>query len=122
MATQSTKQKATKPKKSTTKKPKNEVLKVASKPTSPPKEKFDKEAFVFQTPIEQIEDALKRLELQEDDPNAEPLTKDQIYWWIVWLNSLPDAKKRGMSYVPTCAIENAVLGLYDKSKAKGKKK
>lgn len=82
---------------------------------APIKPKFDKEAFVFDTPVEEIEKALQRLEEQEADPMADPLTKDQIYYWVVWLNSLPDAKKRGMTHVPTCAIENAVLGLYDKS-------
>ncbi len=121
MVTQSTKQKATKSRKAGSKKSKNEGVNGSSKP-SQPKEKFDREAFVFQTPIEQIEAALEKLEMQDADPDAEPLTKDQIYWWCVWLNSLPDAKKRGMTHVPTCAVENAVLGLYDKTKSKSKKK
>ncbi|WPK29351.1 DNA ligase [Escherichia phage vB_EcoM_EP57] len=56
-----------------TKKPKNEVLKVAK--SVPKKDKFDTEAFVFDTPIEKIEEALQRLEEQEADPMAEPLAE-----------------------------------------------
>lgn len=117
---------ATTPKKSSktkaaTKKPKkNEVLKVAK--SVPKKDKFDTEAFVFDTAIEKIEEALQRLEEQEADPMAEPLTQDQLYWFGWWTLNLPEAKKRGMTSVPTCAKEAAVLGLYEKSKKGGKKK
>ena len=85
------------------------------------KEKFDTEAFVFETPLEKIEEALARLEEQEADPMAEPLTKDQLYWWVVWTIQMPDAKARGMTSVPTCAKEAAVLGLYEKPKGRKKK-
>lgn len=95
--------------------------KTATKPRAPAKPAFDKEAFVFETPIEKIEEALEALEEQDADPMAQPLTKDQTYWWCNWLINLPEAKRRGLKTVPTCAVENAVLGLYDKS-AKGKKK
>lgn len=108
------KQKAKSPVKTPAKKP-------AGKTSGPPKPKFDKEAFVFETPIEKIEEALKHLEEQDEDPMAQPLTADQTYWWGVWLLNLPEAKRRGLKTVPTCAVENAVLGLYDKS-AKRKKK
>ena len=69
-----------------------------------------------------IEEALQRLEEQEADPMAEPLTADQLYWWGIWTIQMPDAKRRGMTSVPTCAKEAAVLGLYEKSKKGGKKK
>lgn len=100
------------PSKKRTTKPKTQQ---AAKPA------FDKEAFVFETPIEKIEEALQRLEEQEADPLAQPLTKDQIYWWCNWLINLPEAKRRGLKTVPTCAVENAVLGLYER-KPKRKKK
>lgn len=114
-----TPKKLSKPK-NVTKKPKNEVLKVAK--SVPKKDKFDTEAFVLDTPIEKIEEALQRLEEQEEDPMAEPLTADQIYWFGWWTLNLPEAKRRGMTSVPTCAKEAAVLGLYEKSKKRSKKK
>ena len=86
-----------------------------------PKPKFDTEAFVFDTPIEKIEEALQRLEEQEADPMAEPLTQDQLYWFGWWTLNLPDAKRRGMTTVPICAKESAVLGLYEKPKGRKKK-
>ena len=101
---------------------KQSARKPATKRASPsaPKPKFDTEAFVFDTPIEKIEEALKRLEEQEADPMAEPLTQDQLYWWGWWELHMPDAKRRGMTTVPICAKESAVLGLYEKPK-RGKK-
>lgn len=86
------------------------------------KEKFDTSAFVFETPIELIEEALEKLEEQENDPLAEPLTKDQLYWWSHWCMMLPEAKRRGMKTVPTCAIENAVLKLSKPKQSNRKKK
>lgn len=91
------------------------------KTQQPAKPAFDKEAFLFETPIEKIEEALQRLEEQDADPLAQPLTKDQTYWWCNWLINLPEAKRRGLKTVPTCAVENAVLGLYE-GKSKRKKK
>lgn len=116
-----TPKKSSKTKAATKKAPKkNEVLKVAK--SVPKKDKFDTEAFVFDTAIEKIEEALQRLEEQEADPMAEPLTADQLYWWGIWTIQMPDAKRRGMTSVPTCAKEAAVLGLYEKPKKGGKKK
>ena len=98
------------PRKSSKRSPVDKKLpKTSCKPSG--KEKFDTEAFVFHTPIKHIEEALRRLEEQDNDVMAEPLTKDQIYWWVVWTLQLPDAKKRGLETVPTCAKENAVLKL-----------
>lgn len=99
----------------------------SSKPKAPaksqtaPKPKFDTEAFVFDTPIEKIEEAIKRLEEQAADPMAEWPTKDETYWWCWWLINMPEVKRRGMTTVPVCAKEAAVLGLYDKPKGRRKK-
>lgn len=102
---------------------KQSARKPATKRASPsaPKPKFDTEAFVFDTPIEKIEEALQRLEEQEADPMAEPLTQDQLYWWGWWELHMPYAKRRGMTTVPICAKESAVLGLYEKQKGRKKK-
>lgn len=80
------------------------------------KSPHDTSAFIFNTPLEEIEKALKRLEDQDLDPLAEPLTKDQLYWWAQWELQLPEAKRRGLTSVPTCSIENAVLGIYSGKK------
>ena len=114
-----TPKKLSKPK-NVTKKPKNEVLKVAK--SVPKKDKFDTEAFVFDTPIEKIEEALQRLEEQEADPMAEPLTADQIYWFGWWTLNLPDAKRRGLKTVPTCAKENVILKIYEKTSVRKRNK
>lgn len=103
------------PKKQSAKKPATK-RKAPAKSQTAPKPKFDTEAFVFDTPIEEIEKALERLEAQEADDMAEPLTKDQIYWWGIWTMQLPEAKRRGLITVPTCAKENAVLALPRKKK------
>ena len=101
------------PKKQSAKKPATK-RKAPAKSQTAPKPKFDTEAFVFEMPIEEIEKALQRLEEQEADPMAEPLSKNQIYWWGWWLLNLEEAKRRGLKSVLTCAKENAVLGLYEK--------
>lgn len=75
------------------------------------KGKFDTAAFVFDYPVEEIQRAIHRLEDQDADPMAEPLTEDELYWWAIWEMQLPEARRRGLTHVPTCAIENAVLGL-----------
>ena len=87
-----------------------------------PKPKFDTEAFVFDTPIEKIEEALQRFEEQEADPMAEPLTQDQLYWFGWWTLNLPDAKRRGLKTVPTCAKENGVLKIYEKTSVRKRNK
>lgn len=108
------------PKKQSARKPATKRTTPAKSQTAP-KPKFDTEAFVFDTPIEKIEEALQRLEEQEADPMAEPLTQDQLYWWGWWTLHMPDAKRRGMTTVPICAKESAVLGLYEKPKGRKKK-
>lgn len=99
------------PKKRAPAKPKvPKTLKVA-KSVPAKKGKFDTEAFTFNTPIEHIEAAMDRLNKQDEDPMAEPFTKDEIYWMVVWTEMLPEAKRRKMTHVPCCAKERAVLKL-----------
>lgn len=87
----------------------------------PVKEKFDTSAFVFTTDVGVIKDALQRLHEQEEDPEAEPLTKDQIYWMGWWDLNMPEVDRRGLTHVLTCAQENAALGLYKKTTKRNKK-
>lgn len=105
---------------------KRSVTKRASKDgaakAAPKKQKFDTEAFVFDTPIEKIEEALAKFEARDTDPMADPFTEDELYWFGWWVLNLPEAKKRGMKSVPICAKESAVLGLYEKPKRRSKKK
>jgi len=86
---------------------------------APKKEKFNTSDFVFNYPIEEIQKAIVRLEQQDADPMAEPLTEGELYWWGIWELQMPDALRRGLTHIPTCAIENAVLKL---PKLGGKKK
>lgn len=83
------------------------------------KPKFDTSAFVFETPIEHIEEAIQRLEEQENDPMAEPLTNDQLYWWGWYELNLKEAKRRKLKTILTSARENAILGI-PKKKRKSK--
>uniref|UniRef100_A0A1D8ER02 Uncharacterized protein n=2 Tax=Escherichia phage ESCO5 TaxID=1897495 RepID=A0A1D8ER02_9CAUD len=53
---------------------------------------------------------------------AEPLTADQIYWFGWWTLNLPDAKRRGLKTVPTCAKENGVLKIYEKTSVRKRNK
>lgn len=87
----------------------------------PVREKFDTEAFVFTTDIVLIKEALQRLHDQEADPEAEPLTKDQIYWMGWWELNMPEVDRRKIEKVLTCAKENAALGLYKKTTKRKKK-
>lgn len=87
----------------------------------PGKTPFDKSAFVFPTPVETIKEALQRLNDQEADPLAEPLTKDEIYWMGWWELNMPEVERRGLTEVLTCAQENAVLKLYTKTTKRKKK-
>lgn len=88
----------------------------------PVREKFDTEAFVFTTEIGVIKEALQRLHDQEADPEAEPLTKDQIYWMGWWELNMPEVDRRKIERVLTCAKENAAIGLYKKTTKRKKKK
>lgn len=102
------------PKKPASKPKKKAPVKGASPRKSTPapkKEKFDTTAFVFNYPVEEIQKAISRLEEQDADPMAEPLTDDELYWWSYWEMILPAVIVRNITHVPTCAVENAVLKL-----------
>lgn len=85
-----------------------------------PKQKFDTSAFVFETEVSKIEEALQRFEEQDADPMAEPFTKDELYWFGWWTLNLPEVKKRNLLTVPICAVESNVLKIYDKTKKRKK--
>lgn len=95
----------------------------------PVKNTFDKDAFVFNTDIALLEEILKEryAELEDLREYVQPDTdqrkriNDLCYWLGIWEIGLPEAKRRGMTTVPTSARENAILGLFEKQK-KGKKK
>lgn len=95
----------------------------------PTKSTFDKDAFVFNTEIvvlenaleERVEELIDLREYQQPDQEQKKRINDLCYWIGVWEIGLPEAKKRGMKTVPTSARENAILGLFEKPK-RGKKK
>lgn len=84
------------------------------------KPKFDMEAFVFNTPITTLEECLKNslqelgnlVNMQNQEPEDQEKISQLSYWVGVWQLSFADAKRRGMETVPTCAIENRILGIY----------
>ena len=96
------------------------MAKVRKDIKKPVKQKFDTSAFVFTTKVEIIEQALQRLHDQEADPDAEFLTKEELYWLGWWELNMPEVKRRGLTEVLTCAQENATLQLYEKPKRRKK--
>lgn len=100
------------------KKPSKKVGKVSKK--LPDKPAYDNTKFSFETPIEKLEECLAE-SLQElsnlaSMQNIEPPDQDNIeklaYWIGFWDINLSEAKRRGMKTVPTCALENRILGIY----------
>lgn len=86
------------------------------------KKPFDKTAFVFNTPVEKLEECLltcneelsRLLTIPKPDPWVQDRIDDLSYWLGIWELQLPDAKRRKMTIVPMSAIERVVLGLYEK--------
>ena len=76
------------------------------------KEKFDTEAFVFDTDTGVVIEALDRLYAIDDDENEYPYTKDELYWLGYWCDKIPLIKERGIKTLPLCAKEAKVLGIY----------
>lgn len=91
----------------------------------PDKPKLKPDEFIFDTKITDLESCLEAcmeelIDLQEyrvPDGVQKNRIKELTYWLCVWENQLPEAKRRGMTSVPTCIIERSVLGLH---KNKGK--
>lgn len=82
---------------------------------------FDKTAFVFEYPIEVIEEAIKNFEKRNLDVNAEPFNNNELYWFAYWVMTLPKCRRMGIKTVPVCAQEAMTLGLYKKSTKRKKK-
>lgn len=98
---------------------KKTAKKVNPKPDKP---KLKPDDFIFDTKLSDLETCLESAMAELVDlleyrvPSSEQKTriKDLTYWLCAWENQLPEAKRRGMTSVPTCIIERSVLGLYRK--------
>lgn len=88
--------------------------------TQKSKIKFDTEAFVFETSLDDIQSSIDRLWQQEDDPLAEPLTKDEVYYLGWWTLNMPLFRKYNQKTALTSAKESAILKLYTKTKKRKK--
>ena len=91
------------------------VKPVGIKQTSKPKEvkpKFDTDAFVFKTDISKIEEWLKRMLDDLDDPDVEWPSYDEQMWMAYWIRDLPFYKANNITYTFTSARENAILKIY----------
>lgn len=93
------------------------------------KEKFDTSAFVFETDLSTLEEKLLAcyaeledlLEYQQPDSEQRKRIEELKYWLGIWERDLPEAKRRGLTKVPLCAIEGRVFGTYEKKTKRGKK-
>lgn len=79
----------------------------------PVKEKFDKTAFVFDTPLDDIIRGMQALYRKAE---SEQLSESELYWLGWWELNLPKAESSCLRTVKTCAQENAALGIYHKGK------
>ncbi|QHR69265.1 hypothetical protein isim_148 [Escherichia phage isim] len=79
----------------------------------PVKEKFDKTAFVFDTPLDDIIRGMQSLYRKAE---SEQLSESELYWLGWWELNLPKAESSSLGTVKTCAQENAALGIYHKRK------
>lgn len=93
-------------------------------------QKKDTTTFKFNTKLSDLKAALDSCheelsdlcEYASPDATQKKRISDLTYWLGVWENAYPDAVRRGLEVVPTCAIENAVLNLYDKKQHKKRRK
>ncbi|MGL5015232.1 MAG: hypothetical protein ACRC6V_13235 [Bacteroidales bacterium] len=94
-----------------------------SKKTTKNKSDFDVDAFVFEVDISKIEDWVKGICIELDDPEFEWPSYDEQYWLGRWLTDLPYYRAHNIQKTLVSARESAILGLYDKTqKKKGAKK
>ncbi|ULG01486.1 hypothetical protein phiA019_0141 [Aeromonas phage phiA019] len=94
-----------------------------SKKTTKKKSDFDVDAFVFEVDISKIEDWVKGMCIELDDPEFEWPSYDEQYWLGRWLTDLPYYRAHNIQKTLVSARESAILGLYDKTqKKKGAKK
>ena len=110
--------------KNATQKPKK-VTKTSGKKTNikqPVKKKsdFDVDAFVFEVDISKIEDWVKGMCIELDDPEFEWPSYDEQYWLGRWLTDLPYYRAHNIQKTLVSARESAILGLYDKNEKKNR--
>ena len=110
--------KATKKKTTSNKttKPKSSDKKVTTKLPVKKKSNFDVDAFVFEVDISKIEDWVKGMCIELDDPEFEWPSYDEQYWLGRWLTDLPYYRAHNIQKTLVSARESAILGLYDKTK------
>lgn len=88
------------------------------KAKQPKKAPFDKTAFVFDTPLDDIITGMQKLYRKAE---VEKLTESELYWLGWWELNLPIAQAYNLKTVKTCAQENAVLDIYHKRRRATKK-
>lgn len=92
------------------------------------KDAFDKTDFVFEVDLEVLIKTLKDrlVELDELTEIMYPTgtekkrINDLTYWIGIHQLIIPEAKRRGMTTIPCCALESAILELPRKKKTKRK--
>jgi hypothetical protein len=106
-----------------TTKPKSSLKQATEKQSVKKKSDFDVDAFVFEVEISKIEDWVKGMCIELDDPEFEWPSYDEQYWLGRWLTDLPYYRAHNIQKTLVSARESAILGLYDKTqKKKGAKK
>lgn len=106
-----------------TTKPKSSLKQATEKQSVKKKSDFDVDAFVFEVDISKIEDWVKGMCIELDDPEFEWPSYDEQYWLGRWLTDLPYYRAHNIQKTLVSARESAILGLYDKTqKKKGAKK
>lgn len=84
------------------------------------KSDFDVDAFVFEVDISKIEDWVKGMCIELDDPEFEWPSYDEQYWLGRWLTDLPYYRAHNIQKTLVSARECAILGLYDKNEKKNR--
>lgn len=99
-----------------TTKPKSPLKQATAKQPVKKKSDFDVDAFVFEVDISKIEDWVKGMCIELDDPEFEWPSYDEQYWLGRWLTDLPYYRAHNIQKTLVSARESAILGLYDKTK------
>lgn len=94
------------------------VTKAITKTTKKPK--FDTSNYVFETPIEKVQEWLDNFDKMCNDPETEwPSQQEQLLYCIL-KRDIETCRQNGENVILLNAIENKVCGFYSKSK-RGKK-
>lgn len=99
-----------------TTKPKSPRKQATTKQPVKKKSDFDVDAFVFEVEISKIEDWVKGMCIELDDPTKQWPSKDEEYTLMVMINELDFYKKNSIAKISTSARENAIMGLYKSNK------